>query len=100
LGQAPVGIQCPLGRVSTSGSATFASAGSWDRLRRTGQLTILDECWKPAFARSVFPRHKGLKAELDRYLGYYNNHRAHTGRWNRGRTPVEVIGKAKMYSTR
>ncbi len=64
------------------------------------QLTILDECWKPAFARSVFPRYKGLKAELDRYLDYYNNHRAHTGRWNRGRTPLEVIGKAKMYSTR
>ena len=91
--------------------ATLARAGITHRRSTPGrpqtngcvervQLTILDECWKPAFARSVFPRYKGLKAELDRYLYYYNNHRAHTGRWNRGRTPIEVIGKAKMYSTR
>ena len=36
-----------------------------------------------------------LKAELDRYLDYYNHHRAHTGRWTQERTPIEVIGKAK-----
>jgi hypothetical protein len=33
-----------------------------------------------------------------RYLRYYNTHRAHTGRWTRGRTPEQVIGKAKMWA--
>ncbi len=29
----------------------------------------------------------GLKRELKAYLRYYNNDRAHTGRWTKGRTP-------------
>ena len=30
-------------------------------------------------------------------LRYYNTERAHTGRWTRGRTPEEVLGKAKLW---
>ena len=62
------------------------------------QLTILEECWKPAFARHLIPRYQGLRRDLERYLAYYNHDRAHTGRWNRGRTPAEVLGKAACYS--
>jgi transposase InsO family protein len=59
--------------------------------------TILEECWKPLFARYLIPRYTGLRLDLDRYVRYYNDDRAHTGRWNRGRTPAEVIGKEKMW---
>jgi Integrase core domain len=62
------------------------------------QETILDECWKPAFARYLIPKYTGLRLDLDRYLDYYNTDRAHTGRWTKGRTPEQVIGKVKMWS--
>ena len=62
------------------------------------QLTILEECWKPAFARYLIPKYTGLRRELETYLDYYNTDRAHTGRWNHGRTPEDVIGKAKIWS--
>jgi transposase InsO family protein len=62
------------------------------------QETILEECWKPAFARFLIPKYTGLRLDLERYLRYYNTDRAHTGRWNMGRTPEEVLGKAKMWS--
>lgn len=62
------------------------------------QGTILEECWKPAFARYLIPRYTGLRRDLEQYLDYYNRDRAHTGRWNRGRTPDQVLGKAKMWS--
>jgi len=69
--------------------------GSVERVQRT----ILDECWKPAFARYLIPKLTGLRLDLDRYLDYYNTDRAHTGRWNRGRTPDQVLGKTKMWQT-
>ena len=62
------------------------------------QGTILEECWKPAFARFLVPKQTGLRRELERYLRYYNHDRAHTGRWTRGRTPETVIGKANVWS--
>jgi hypothetical protein len=61
------------------------------------QQTILDECWKPAFARYLIPKQTGLRLDLERYLRYDNTERAHTGRWTRGRTPEEVLGKAKLW---
>jgi len=60
--------------------------------------TILEECWKPAFARHLLPGITGLREELRRYLHYYNTDRAHNGRWTKGRTPEQVIGKAKMWA--
>lgn len=62
------------------------------------QKTILDECWRPAFARYLIPKYTGLRLDLERYLRYYNDDRAHTGRLTKGRTPAAVIGKAKMWS--
>jgi hypothetical protein len=64
------------------------------------QQTILDECWKPAFARYLIPKQTGLRLDLERYLRYYNTERAYTGRWTRGRTPDEVLGKAKLWQRR
>jgi transposase InsO family protein len=65
------------------------------------QLTILEECWRPAFSRSLAPRITALKRDLDEYLGYYNNDRAHTGRLTRGRVPADIVfGARKMASVR
>ena len=72
------------------------SSGCVERVQRT----ILQECWRPAFARYLIPKLTGLRLDLDRYLRYYNSDRAHTGRLTRGRTPEEVIGKVKMWSKR
>jgi transposase InsO family protein len=59
--------------------------------------TILDECWRPAFARYLYIRVHGLKRELERYLLYYNNDRAHTGRLTQGRIPADIVyGARKM----
>ena len=61
------------------------------------QQTILEECWKPAFAPYLIPKQTGLRLDLERYLRYYNTERAHTGRWTNGRTPDAVLGKAKLW---
>ena len=62
------------------------------------RVTTLEECWKPAFARYLIPKYTGFRLDLERYLPYYNTDRAHTGRWTRGRTPEEDLGKVKMRS--
>lgn len=61
------------------------------------QRTILEECWRPSFARSLVPKLNGLQRDLAAYLRYYNEERAHTGRLTRGRTPLQaLIGARKM----
>ena len=67
--------------------------GHVERLHRT----ILEECWRPAFARYLYLRYRGLQRELDAYLTLYNHHRAHTGRITNGRCPSELVyGARKM----
>jgi transposase InsO family protein len=59
--------------------------------------TILDECWRPAFARYLQVRFQGLCRDLADYLRYYNFERAHTGRLTRGRIPADIVyGARKM----
>ena len=57
--------------------------GHVERLHRT----ILEECWRPAFARFHFPGYTGLARHLNAYITY----RAHTGRIAAGRTPAEIV---------
>jgi transposase InsO family protein len=57
--------------------------------------TILDECWRPAFARYIFPRYTGLRRELDTYLRFYNTDRVHHGRPTQGRIPADIVYRAK-----
>jgi transposase InsO family protein len=59
------------------------------------QLTLLEECWRPSFARSLVPRLTALERDLDEYLAYYNTDRAHTGRLTRGRVPAEVVYRGR-----
>lgn len=61
------------------------------------QRTILEECWKPSFARYLVPKYMGLRRELERYLRLYNYDRTHNGRHTKGRIPAEVLGAAKMW---
>ena len=61
------------------------------------QRTILEECWRPSFARSLVPKLGGLVRDLAGYLAYYNEERAHTGRLTKGRTPYQaLVGARKM----
>jgi transposase InsO family protein len=70
--------------------------GHVERLHRT----ILEECWRPAFARFVYLRYRGLQRELDAYLNLYNHHRAHTGRITQGRTPADLVYAARKMEPR
>jgi transposase InsO family protein len=62
------------------------------------QLTILEECWRPAFARSLVPRSTALRQDLDDYLDEYNYDRAHTGRLTHGRVPADIVYGARKTS--
>ena len=64
------------------------------------QRLILEECWRPAFARFLYPRCSGLRRELDRYLAYYNNDRVHHGRLTNGRIPADIVYGARKMEAR
>ena len=63
------------------------------------QLTILEECWRPAFARSLAPRSTALERDLHEYLHYFNFDRAHTGRLTKGRVPADIVFGARKTNT-
>jgi transposase InsO family protein len=107
--------------VSTDNGSEFRSGAFLDTLKRLGvkqrriragrptsnghverlQQTILEECWRPAFARSLVPKLTALAHDLKHYLGYYNFDRAHTGRLTQGRVPGEIVyGARKMKAPR
>jgi transposase InsO family protein len=62
--------------------------------------TILDECWRPAFARYLYPRLSGLRRELDTYLKFYNHDRVHHGRLTRGQIPADIVYRARKMEAR
>jgi hypothetical protein len=62
--------------------------------------TILEECWRPAFARYLQVRFAGLGRDLERYVDYDDFERAHTGRLTHGRIPAEIVYGARKVSTR
>jgi transposase InsO family protein len=100
-----------LERVLTDNGSEFRSQVFGDTLRELGarqtfirpgrpttngavervQRTILEECWRPSFARSLVPKLGGLVRNLEAYLRFYNEERAHTGRLTNGRTPLEAL---------
>jgi transposase InsO family protein len=62
--------------------------------------TILDECWRPAFARYLYPSLTGLQRDLDTYLRFYNHDRVHHGRLTQGRIPADIVYRARKMETR
>jgi len=71
------------------------SNGNVERL----QQTILEECWRPAFARSLVPKVTALEQDLADYLRTYNFDRAHTGRLTQGRVPADIVYGARKTRT-
>jgi transposase InsO family protein len=61
---------------------------------------ILEECWRPAFARFLYPRYTGLKRELAHYLTEYNFDRVHHGRLTQGRIPADIVYGARKMEAR
>jgi len=84
----PAGVahtQIRSGRPQTNGHV--------ERLHRT----ILEECWRPAFARFLQVRYSGLKRHLHGYLHTDNHDREHHGRQTAGRRPADLVyGARKM----
>jgi transposase InsO family protein len=67
--------------------------GHVERLHRT----ILEECWRAAFARYLYVRFTGLKRDLEHYLHTYNFDRVHHGRLTHSRIPADIVyGARKM----
>jgi transposase-like protein len=62
--------------------------------------TILDECWRPVFARYLYPALTALRRDLDTYLRYYNTDRVHHGRLTRGRIPADIVYGARKMEAR
>jgi transposase InsO family protein len=88
---------------------TVTALGAHQRFIRAGrpnsngcvervQLTILEECWRPSFARSLIPKSSALQHDLDEYLIEYNYDRAHTGRLTHGRVPADIVHGARKTS--
>jgi transposase InsO family protein len=104
-----------LGEVTTDNGSEFRASDFGAAVRRLGarqrfiragrpnsngcvervQLTILEECWRPAFARSLIPKTSALQRDLDDYLAEYNYDRAHTARLTRGRVPADIVYGAR-----
>ena len=64
------------------------------------QRLVLDECWRPAFARYLYPRSTGLRRELERYLHFYNFDRVHHGRLTRGVISADLVYGARKMEAR
>lgn len=94
FGRREFGARLPAGVAHTRiRSGRPQTNGHVERLHRT----ILEECWRPAFARYLQVRFSGLRRDLATYLHDYNYDREHHGRHTNGRCPAELVyGARKM----
>jgi transposase InsO family protein len=94
FGRREFGARLPAGvHHSQIRSGRPQTNGHVERLHRT----ILEECWRPAFARYLQVRFSGLRRDLAHYLHDYNFEREHHGRQTAGRRPADLVyGARKM----
>jgi transposase InsO family protein len=94
FGRHDFGSRLPDGvRHTQTRSGRPQTNGHVERLHRT----ILEECWRPAFARYLQVRLNGLRRDLAHYLHDYNFNREHHGRITKGRRPADLVyGARKM----
>ena len=94
FGRQAFGARLPAGTLHTQiRSGRPQTNGHVERLHRT----ILEECWRPAFARYLQVRLTGLRRDLAHYLHDYNFDREHHGRITQGRCPADLVyGARKM----
>ena len=83
------------------GRQRFVRAGRPNRndCVERAHLTILEECWRPAFARALVPKMTALSQDLAEYLFDYNFARAHTGRLTHGRVRADTVYGARKTTT-
>jgi hypothetical protein len=62
--------------------------------------TILDECWRPSFARYLHPALSSLRRDLEEYLRFYNFDRVHHGRLTGGQIPANIVYGARKMEVR
>ena len=62
--------------------------------------TILDECWRPSFARYLHPALSSLRRDLEGYLRFYNYDRVHHGRLTAGQIPANIVYGARKMEVR
>jgi transposase InsO family protein len=53
--------------------------------------TVLDEFYRVAFRKKIYPAIDELQADLDVWLADYNERRPHQGRWCFGNTPMQTF---------
>ena len=63
------------------------SNGICERLHRT----IQEEFYAVAFRKKLYENLEALQKDLDEWLSYYNNERAHSGRYCFGKTPMQTF---------
>jgi transposase InsO family protein len=96
---------------STEFRATVDQLGARHTLIRAGRpqtngaveafhRIVLEECWRPAFARYLHVRFTGLKRDLEQFTRAYNFDRPHHGRLTRGRIPADIVYGANKVKTR
>lgn len=59
--------------------------------------TILNEFYKVAFRKKVYPDIDSLQVDLDEYMDRYNFERTHQGKRCQGRTPMETFLDGKRF---
>jgi transposase InsO family protein len=63
------------------------SNGICERFHRT----IQEEFYAVAFRKKLYDSLAALQKDLDNWMGYYNNERAHSGRYCFGKTPMQTF---------
>jgi transposase InsO family protein len=61
--------------------------------------TILNEFYRVAFRRKLYPSLNSLQADLDEWISEYNTERTHQGKMCCGRTPMETMLTGKQLWT-
>ena len=64
------------------------------------QRLILEQCWRPAFARYLHVRFTGLKRDLELFVDDYNFDRPHHGRLTQGQIPADIVYPGNKVKTR
>jgi multidrug resistance efflux pump len=59
--------------------------------------TILNEFYRVAFRKKIYPDLETLQIDLDEYRNGYNTHRTHQGKRCQGRTPIKTFLDGKRY---
>ena len=59
--------------------------------------TILNEFYRVAFRKKIYPDLETLQIDLDEYMNEYNTCRTHQGKRCQGRTPMETFLDGKRY---